>query len=105
MTLPLIAAPARKGRLLRGPWLVIAGRGGAVAAAQDGALRVIRQRGAGQVRLVRLLPGIALARSRHLVKAVMQPRVPFRWHLRGLDVAVVDDPAAVAAETAATHPL
>src|SRR5437667_6720189 len=108
MTLPLIAppraAPAAWPALFRRPWLVIAGRRDAVAAAQHRAARVIGLGRAGQVRLVRLLPGIALARLRHLVDHVVQPGVPLRRHLGTLRLAIVDDPAPLAARPPAAAP-
>src|SRR5215470_12298691 len=90
MTLTASGRPLSFGR----PWLVIPGRAGAMAAAQDRAGRVISQRRAGHVRLVWLLPGIAdTVRPRELVNGVMQPGVPFRRHLGALGLAVIDDPA------------
>src|SRR5712691_1652996 len=102
MTLPLIArAPAP---LFRRPWLVIAGRANAVAAAQHRAGRMVSQGGPGHVRLVVLFPGIALARLRQLVDHVVQPGMPFRRHLGALRLTVVDDPAPIAAEAPAAAP-
>src|SRR6266436_9641610 len=102
MTLPLIArVPAP---LFRRPRLVIAGRAEAVAAAQHRAGRMVGQGGAGHVRLVVLFPGIALARLGQLVDHVVQPGMPFRRHLGALRLAIVDDPAPVAAEAPAAEP-
>ena len=91
------AIPASTARNRRSP--------GAVAAAQDRAARVIGIGRAGHVRLVRLFPRIARARPRHLVDHMVQPGVPFRRHLRALGLALVDDPAPLAAEPAAAEPL
>src|SRR5216684_4563949 len=102
MTLPLIARlPAA---LFRRPRLVIAGRASAVAAAQHRAGRMVGQGGPGHVRQVVLFPGMALARLGQLVDHVMQPGMPFRRHLGAFRLAVVDDPAPVAAESPAAPP-
>src|SRR5712691_4040847 len=105
MTFPLIAGypavAARAGALFRRPRLVIAGGADPVSAAQHRAGRVIGERRAGQIRLVRQLPRIFLARRWHLVDHVVQPGVPLRRHLGTLGLAVVDDPAPVAAEAPA----
>src|SRR5205814_5009618 len=53
---------------------------------------------------VRLFPGVALARLRHLVDHVVQPGMPFRRHLGAFRLAIVDDPAPLAAEPAAAQP-
>src|ERR1700730_18159252 len=91
--------------LFGGPRLVIPGGAGPMAAAQDRARRMIGVRGAGHVRLVRLLPGIAgTVGARHLVHRMVQPGMPFRRHFRCLWLAVVDDPALLAAEPAAATP-
>src|SRR5438270_1636189 len=90
--------------LSRGPGLVIAGGAWAMPAAQHRARRVVGLRRPGQVRLMRLLPRVTLARLRHLVDHVMQPGMPFRRHLRALRLAVVDDPAPFAAEAPAPEP-
>src|SRR6266851_6610132 len=102
MTLPLIARlPAA---LFRRPRLVIAGRASAVAAAQHRAGRMVGQGGPGHVRQVVLFPGMALARLGQLVDHVMQPGMPFRRHLGALRLAIIDDPAPVAAEPPAAAP-
>src|SRR5579885_55138 len=100
MTLPLIARP-RAPPLARRPRLVVAGRARPPRAAQDRAGRPVGGGGAGQVRLVRLLPRIARPHPRHRVHRMVQPGVPFRRHLRALRLAAVDDPAPLAAEAAA----
>src|SRR5208283_1657485 len=90
--------------LFRRPRLVIARGAGAMPAAQHRPLRVIGLRRAGQVGLVRLFPGIVRPRAGHLVDRVMQPGVPLRRNLRALRLALVDDPAPLAAEAAAATP-
>src|SRR5277367_1546801 len=87
------------GGSFRRPRLVIASRTIAVAAAQHRAGRMVGQRGPGHVRLVILLPRMALARLGQVVDHVMQPGMPFRRHLGAFRLAVVDDPAPVAAES------
>src|SRR5712691_9873378 len=100
MTLPLIVrSPAA---LFRRPRLVIAGRAKAVAAAQHRAGRMVGHGGPGHVRLVVLFPGIALARLGQRVDHVVQPGMPFRRDLGALWLAIIDDPAPVAAEPPAT---
>src|ERR1700693_1578573 len=92
------------GGLFRRPRLVIAGRAVAVAAAQHRARRMVGLRGPGHVRLMILFPGMALARLGQLVDHVMQPGMPFRRHLGAFRLAVIDDPAPVAAEAPAAPP-
>src|SRR5271168_2469550 len=108
MTLPLIGRcpgwPHPEPALFRRPRLVIAGRAIAVAAAQHRAGRMVGLWRPGHVRLVVLFPGIALARLRQLVDHVMQPGMPFRRHLGAFRLAIVDDPAPLAAETPAAAP-
>src|SRR5262249_7671689 len=87
------------GSLTRDPGLVIAGRAAAMPAPQDRTRRMVGQRRPGHVRLMRLLPGIALPRLRHFINHVVQPGMPFRRHLRALGLAIVDNPAPLAAET------
>src|SRR5216683_3965666 len=102
MTLPLIGRfPAP---LFRRPRLVIAGRASAVAAAQHRAGRMVGLRGPGHVRQVVLFPGMALARLGQLVDHMMQPGMPFRRHLGAFRLAIVDDPAPVAAKPPAAAP-
>src|SRR5258708_15399926 len=107
MTFPLIRGlpntAAREGALFRRPRLVIAGGADPVAAAQHRAGRMIGKRRAGQVRLVVLFPGVALARRWHLVDHVVQPGVPLRRHFGALRLAVVDDPAPDATEAPAAE--
>src|ERR1700756_2241634 len=86
----------------RRPRLVIASRWRAMAAAQHPAGRAIRERRACQIGLMRLLPGIMrpLTGFRRRVDGVMQPGMPLRRHARGLDLAVIDDPASLPARHA-----
>src|SRR5260370_17237683 len=87
------------------PRLVIPGGAGPMAAAQDRARRVIGIGRAGHVWLVRFFPGMArTVGARHLVHRMVQPGMPFRRHFRPLRLAVVDDPALLAAEPAAAAP-
>src|SRR5438046_3315830 len=76
--------------LSRGPGLVVAGGAWAMPAAQHRARRVVGLRRPGQVRLMRLLPRVTLARPRHVVDHVMQPGMTFRRRLLALRLAVVD---------------
>src|SRR5438876_11712410 len=113
------ASPFRRGRSLRPPsaavrravrfrrpWLVIAGRRGTDATAQDRPPRVIGEGRAGHVRLMLLLPSVAATflRARHLVDRVMQPGMPFRRHLGRLRLTLIDDPALLAARPSAAAP-
>src|SRR5690606_5841719 len=69
----------------------------ALAAAVIVAGRSIGEGGAGHVRLVRLLPGATRTVGlRHLVRRIVQPRMPFRGNARRFHLAVIDDPAAAA---------
>src|SRR5712691_12396444 len=108
MTLPLIGGvpggSGSKRALFRRPRLVIAGRANPVAAAQHRARWMVGLFGSGHVRLVVLFPGIALARLGQLVDHVVQPGMPFRRHLGALRLAIVDDPAPVAAKPPAAAP-
>src|SRR5687767_6209891 len=85
--------------LFRVPGLVVAGRALAVAAARDRALRPAGVDRAGQVREVILLPGLQLEGlgGRRLVEGVVQPAMPLGRDLRGVGIALVDHPAALAA--------
>src|SRR5206468_1581185 len=74
------------------------GRANPVAAAQHRPRRMVGLGGPGQVWLVVLFPGIALAWARHLVDHVMQPSMPFRRHLRAFRGPLIDDPAPLTAE-------
>jgi hypothetical protein len=65
---------------------------------------MVRFFGPGHVRLVVLFPGMALARLGQFVDHVMQPGMPFRRHLGAFRLAVVDDPAPLAAEAPAAQP-
>src|SRR6185312_11807625 len=93
----------RPGSLLRAPRLVVARRRRALPAAQHRAGRPVGERRAAEVRQMLLLPGIVrpLARARRRVDRVMQPGMPLRRHSRGLGLAVVEHPAALAARHAA----
>src|SRR5438067_1025 len=82
----------------RRPRLVIAGGGGPAPAAQYRARRVIGKGGACHIRLMLLLPGVAdPVRARHLIDRVVQPGVPFGGNLGPLRLALIDDPALLAA--------
>src|SRR3546814_5973913 len=76
------------------PRLVVARRTGALAAAVFVPGRTVGEGGAGQVRLVRLLPrpprAVGLG---YVVDRIVQPSVPFGRDARRLDLTVVDDPA------------
>src|SRR5579885_768099 len=89
--------------LLRAPRLVIPGRFGAVYAPQNRARWPVCDGRAAQIRHMLLLPGIMrpLARPRRRVDRVVQPGVPLRRHARGLDLAVIEPPAPLAARHAA----
>ena len=67
------------------------------SAHQHMAGRTVGLIGARQVRAVRFLPDAAVTRRglRHGIRLVMQPAVPFGWHVRGLGLALVDHPAAL----------
>src|SRR6185312_1836964 len=83
------------------PGLVIARRLRALAAAIGVARRPVGERRARLVRLVRLLPGPGrLVAARHDIGRAMQPGIPLRRHLRGLGLALIEDPAALQAHRA-----
>src|SRR6185312_1690048 len=85
-------------RLFRLPGLIVAGRGGADATAHQTAVGAIGAPGAGQVGAVLGFPALGLERrrGRRLDKSVVQPAMPVRRDTRGLDRAVIEDPAALA---------
>src|SRR6185312_15058196 len=85
------------------PGFVIAGRRRAMTATHQRARRPIGVGRAGQIRLMRLLPGIFRLATirRDLVDRMMQPTMPFRRHARAFGLAFIKHPALLAAEAAA----
>src|SRR5690606_35134496 len=83
----------------RAPGLIVAGGGRALAQGGQRALRATRHRRARHVRQMILLPRLTRQRTlgRSLVIGVAQPALPLRRHLGRLGIAVIDDPAALAA--------
>src|SRR5262249_50718824 len=68
------------------------------AAGTDRAAREIGKGRTGHVWLVRLFPGMPRAGgARQFVDRVVQPGMPFRRHLRSFRLAIIDDPAFLAA--------
>ena len=56
--------------------------------------RPVAGRCAGEVRLMRLLPGSAAAIGQHRIGRVMQPGMPFRAHAGSIRRAGINHPAA-----------
>src|SRR5262249_5547253 len=87
------------------PRLIIPGGGGAVAAAQHRAARVIGKGRAGHIRLVLLLPRVArTVGARDLVDRMMEPGMPTRGHLGCFRLTIVDDPTLFATGPPAAAP-
>src|SRR5215831_11478663 len=102
MTFPLMLCDAA---LFGGPRLVVPGGRRPLAAATDRAAREIGKGRTGHVWLVRLFPGIPRAvGARQFVDRVVQPGMPFRRHLRSFRLAIIDDPAFLAAGPAPAAP-
>ena len=92
----MACAPRRRASV-RTPRFVISGCRISSTALRHRSRRLVRRRSAGEIGNVRFLPVPAGRRvGRHLVGRVVQPRVPFRRHLRTLDLATVENPAAAA---------
>src|SRR3954454_20792998 len=86
--------------LSRRPRLVIAGSLRTLPACQDRTGRTVsagRSRQIGQMRLFPFARRVSLGRRRN-VDDMMNPAMPLRRDARGLDDAVVDDPASLKAE-------
>src|SRR5215471_9040625 len=87
-------------RLTRRPSLVVAGSLRPAPLRQGRSARPMRVRCAGEIRPMRLLPRVRLGviQRRRDIHAVMQPAMPGRRYLGGLDEPIVDHPPALESE-------